>query len=652
MNRHTDTAHGKIEGVKRFFKHTIKRFRSIPLPARIGGGVVLLVLLYIWAFIIPTNVQFSYANKETCIGRVTLAPGLQNQRAGKDGFSVELKDRVSLFGVPLFSRNTCVSPVASPNEGRTKVSVAPFGLPLFSKTYGVNIPAMPKAQIATLKDAEVSAVKPLIIPLSEHDAVHAYTLTQGDKKAGCTPVDKGLSCEMSQLALEPSTPYELILHRGYSNDAPQKLETLQIRTLTAVQLVESSVKNDATVYDKPADFRFVFDRPLESTEVTLKRIDGEPAKIDAEFKVEGSTVIVTPKQAMARNAQHQLVIEQVTGKDGGSLSDPITTAFTLSGGPKVANVSIGGAGVSQSAQVIVTFDQPIKADADIAKLARLTGVNGSVSRASDTSIAFNIAGAPLCAAFSLVVDKGLPSGSNDEISAEAWKFDSRIVCGSSAVIGHSVRGRAITAYTFGSGSSTILFTGGMHGSEPSGMSTMQAWVTYLQSNAHKIPADKKVVIVPNTNPDGIAAGSRNNVNNVNIDRNFPASNWRPDIDTASGMIPTGGGTSAGSEPETQAVMAITRRLRPILEVSFHAQGRLVGANLYGNSTAVGTAYAQTVGYKTMFGTAEEEMGYSITGEYEDWMGQELGIPAILIELPTSSGNYLNSQLTALLNLLK
>jgi len=53
----------------------------------------------------------------------------------------------------------------------------------------------------------------------------------------------------------------------------------------------------------------------------------------------------------------------------------------------------------------------------------------------------------------------------------------------------------------------------------------------------------------------------------------------------------------------------------------------------------------------MIGNAEEVMGYSITGEYEDWMGEELGVPAILIELPTLGGNYFNSQLNALLRLL-
>jgi hypothetical protein len=62
-------------------------------------------------------------------------------------------------------------------------------------------------------------------------------------------------------------------------------------------------------------------------------------------------------------------------------------------------------------------------------------------------------------------------------------------------------------------------------------------------------------------------------------------------------------------------------------------------------------YAQTVGYGTMYGMAEEVMGYPITGEYEDWMGEELGSAAILIELPTPNGNYLGSQLAAIKKML-
>jgi protein MpaA len=639
-------------GVKRYIRAIVTRFLSIPLPARIGAGVALLVLLYGWVFIIPTNVQFSYTNKNACVGWFMVAPGIQHQRAGKDSYTVTPTDVTKVLGVPVFSRTVCVTPDSPPKEGRVKTSTAPFGLLLFSKTFGINTPSSPTANVGALKDKEVSAVKPLIIPLSSDDALQTYTLHQGDNRATCQSIaGQGLSCAMSELALTPSTPYQLSLFRSFGSQAPQKIAMLSVRTLNAVQLVDATVKSDTTIYDTPADFRFTFDAPLDGAEATLQRTDAPNTAIASTVKADGTTVIVTPKQPLARNATYKLTIKQVTGKDGGSLAEPIVANFTMSGGPKVTDVSVGPTVVAQNARIIVTFDQPIKADADIAKFAHLTGVNGTAARASDSSIVFTIASAPLCTAFSLVVDKGIPSGSNSEVSADAWKFDSHIMCGSSSVIGHSVRGRAIIAYTFGTGASTILFTGGMHGSEPSGATTMQAWVTYLQSNGYKIPADKTVVVVPNTNPDGIAANTRYNANDVNIDRNFPASNWRPDIDTATGTLPTGGGTSAGSEPETQALLALTQALQPRLEVSFHAQGRLVGANQYGDSTAIGVAYANTVGYQTMIGNAEEVMGYSITGEYEDWMGQALGTPAVLIELPTPSGNYLNSQMTALMKLL-
>jgi protein MpaA len=419
-----------------------------------------------------------------------------------------------------------------------------------------------------------------------------------------------------------------------------------------VQLVESSLENDMTIYDTPKEFTYTFDREIEAAEGVLRRSDGDKAVIAVALSTKGAVLTVTPEAPLERDAAYALQLDQVAGIDGASLAKPLKTAFTLSGGPKVASVSVGSSNVAQNATITVTFDQPLKEDIAIEEFARSTGVGASVAVISKNSITFTLSSASLCSAFSLVIDKGLPSGSNDALSTKAWKFDSRISCGYSSVIGYSVNGRAIISYTFGTGASTLLFTGGMHGSEPSGTSTMQAWADYLQSYGYQIPADKKVVIVPNTNPDGIATGARYNANNVNIDRNFPSANWRSDIDTATGLLPTGGGASAGSEPETKALIALTRQLRPRLEVSFHAQGSLLGANQLGDSVAIANAYGATVGYGSMIGNAEEVMGYSITGEYEDWMGEEMGVPAILIELPTQYGNYLSSQLTALLNLLK
>ena len=189
----------------------------------------------------------------------------------------------------------------------------------------------------------------------------------------------------------------------------------------------------------------------------------------------------------------------------------------------------------------------------------------------------------------------------------------------------------------------------------------------------------------------------------NIDRNFASANWQTDIDTSGGIVAGGGGatpmseccksceregtrdlkkplcpplplhacsrsfgspfevllfcfrlifrirkvTTPMSEPETRALASITTGLLPRLEVPFHASGRLVGANGFGDSIAIGNLYASCVGYTSMIGHAEETMGYSITGEYEQWAGEQYGTPAILIELPTSSGYYFSAHLNTL-----
>ena len=133
----------------------------------------------------------------------------------------------------------------------------------------------------------------------------------------------------------------------------------------------------------------------------------------------------------------------------------------------------------------------------------------------------------------------------------------------------------------------------------------------------------------------------------NIDRNFASANWQTDIDTSGGIVAGGGGATPMSEPETRALASITTGLLPRLEVPFHASGRLVGANGFGDSIAIGNLYASCVGYTSMIGHAEETMGYSITGEYEQWAGEQYGTPAILIELPTSSGYYFSAHLNTL-----
>lgn len=612
----------------------------------IGGTLSAVVLTYGLVFFTTKSVNFSYADTN-CAQHLLIGPGLQ--KFNSDDFEATFEGGLKLGNVNIASTKVCIKPKQTPEAGSYTASVAPFGSFFAHKRFTVTVPEAPTARASDIIGKQISTAEPLQIKLTSADVIHQYKLKIADKQSKCTQKDATLSCEVVSLALAQGTEYTAELRQEY-NGASKKVLEGRVETLRPLGLTGSSITNDQTIYNKPTEVLFTFDRKVERGEVSLVRIVGDSTeKIEVTQELNDTTLKVVFGE-LPREAKFRFDLTQAIADNGSSLAAPVAINFTTSGGPKVVSTSVGANSVARSARIIVTFDQPIDASSDLSKLARVEGVGGSVKRQSDTQLVYTIQGGD-CTAFALVLDKGLKSGSNGAVSKEPWKFNSRTICGSSWSIGSSVKGRSIVAYSFGSGANTILFTGAIHGSEPSSYTTMQAWVKHLQAYGDIVPADKRVVVVPNTNPDGIAAGTRYNSRNVNLGRNFPTKNWSASIQTASGTLPTGGGTSPGSEPEAAALISLTRQLRPRLEISFHAQGRLVGANKFRDSVTIGDIYAKIVGYRTIYYDAEAVMGYPMTGEYEDWMGEEMGIPAILIELPSHSGNYLNSQLPALRRML-
>lgn len=619
---------------------------NIPPLGWIIGSVLAVGVLYSLIFFIPKPVTFSYAER-TCVTQFVGFPDIQRTHA--DGFKVELEGIVQIGKVALYSTKVCFEPSETPQPGNMTASIAPFGGLFARKQITIQIPEAPVARASDIVGKTISTARPLTIQLTAPDVIHQYELRVADKSAACKQVDASLSCDVAALGLAHGTAYTAALYQTYKQ-ADKKVVEGKIETLQPLILATASITDGQVIYDAPTSATFTFDQPISEGGVSLVKVNGETTEPVATTVTRDGSVATMTFEPLARESQYRVLITDSLGENGSSLASPVTLNFTTSGGPKPNNVSVGSHSVARNATITVTFDQPLAADIDIAALARVEGVNASVRKKSDTQITFTIQGGD-CSAFTLVVDKGVKSGSNGELSKDAWRFNSRTICGYSWVIGTSVQGRPIVAYSFGSGSKTVLFTGGMHGSEPSGYTTMLAWAQHLQAYGDIVPSDKRVVIVPNTNPDATAANSRNNSRDVNIARNFPTANWQSSIETTRGTLPYGGGTSAGSEPEAAALIALTRQLKPRLEVSFHAQGRLVGANKYADSVGIGQTYANIVKYKTMFHNAEEVMGYAMTGEYEDWMGEEMNIPAILIELPSASGNYLSSQLTALKKML-
>jgi hypothetical protein len=139
-------------------------------------------------------------------------------------------------------------------------------------------------------------------------------------------------------------------------------------------------------------------------------------------------------------------------------------------------------------------------------------------------------------------------------------------------IGHSVRHRPIIAYHLGNPTArrTALIVGQMHGDEHAG-------VTVVNSIIHGNVSIEGINlwVIPTMNPDGDAAHTRQNAHHVDLNRNWP-NRWAH----LTGQYYSG--PKPLSEPETRAMYAFLRYLRPQFIVSLHQP-------LYGVDTTDGGA---------------------------------------------------------------
>lgn len=128
------------------------------------------------------------------------------------------------------------------------------------------------------------------------------------------------------------------------------------------------------------------------------------------------------------------------------------------------------------------------------------------------------------------------------------------------LVGTSVEGGEILAvHRWAEDASRVtMVIGSMHGDERAGSRVVR------RLRSAPLPDGADLWLVPTMNPDGAAADQRTNAHGVDLNRNFPR-HW---VAADAGMS-TWSGPAAGSEPETQAVMALLRQVRPRTVVVFH-----------------------------------------------------------------------------------
>lgn len=615
------------------------KYRMI-LAGMVGVGIGYAVLC-----VVPRTIVFSYAGT-SCRSELTLLPGYQRSSAAS--YQVRYDQVLRVGSTSVISGQTCVTPTATPTVGTHKLAAAPWDFRLFQVNYRVKTPAQPALSMQTpAKPIPLSTS--LQWSLSQPDTVFDYLIVAGEKTSNCEVKHRDITCPLNTLELTQGQAHDITITRQFNTEPPVALKTNPVTILPALHVVAASMAADQIVYEKPKSMTITFDKPLQSSRASLGVQDGEQIPITT--TINESMLTITWANDLPREKRIILTLSSTLGRDGSTLEDSYQLAFNTSGGPKITGSTVAAAGVAANARIVISLDQAIAPGQDIAKFMRVSSVPAAVTYVQN-QIIVQLNGAPACQSFNLALLPGLV-GVNGVAGTAPWSMDSRIICGRSQVIGYSIQGKPLVAHYFGDGASTILFTGGIHGNEPSSTHLLNDLIAHLQKEAYKIPAGRQIVIVPNVNPDGIAVGQRYNMRNVNIDRNFPESDWVSDIVIRNNEVVVGGGGAAPlSEPEAKALATLTSQLRPRLMMSFHARGSLVGANDAADSRTIASAYARSVGYRPMFDNAEDVMGHAFTGEYEMWIAEAFNSAAVLVELPDYQGRYFSKHQRALWDIIR
>lgn len=579
------------------------------------------LLLYSYFFIWRYPIQFSYA-ATSCVSRITLLPNAHQSIDSQD-FVMTLKG--GWGGV--FSTQVCASPSKVPSKGERYGATALFGGWLFRQQFAVIVPSAPVASVASIKKP-FSVSKPLKIPLNKTDNIFDYTLHVASKPTPCVSHGGHIECDITPHRLVQGEVYDTKLVRSFGEHKTVVAQE-KVTTLTVVTLARSSVEAGATLYPKQREFILETDKPLHNAQAKLIKIEGENRTEESiDTAIDAATIRLTAKNDLARDMPYELRIVRADARDGSGLDGDIVVPFRMSGGPKPSQVSASGQAVGLNDTAVITFDQNISKTQDIAKLTKVDGAPAEVSY-SGNQLRVKLANAPKCTNVSITLAKGVLS-EHDVPSAAEWKHSFRTTCRTVSTIGYSAQGRPIQAYYYGNGSETILFVGAIHGDEKSSSLILQDLMADLDVRAGLLK--RQVVVVPTLNPDGYAAGSRNNARNVNLNRNFATNDWQTDLRDTNGEVKGGGGTALMSEPEARAIANLSSQLRPRFVLSYHAVGSVVIGNLAGDSSSRAAAYASAVGYGNGTGRDAEIFDYAISGTYDDWLAQKLGVPSMIVEL--------------------
>lgn len=205
--------------------------------------------------------------------------------------------------------------------------------------------------------------------------------------------------------------------------------------------------------------------------------------------------------------------------------------------------------------------------------------------------------------------------------------DRGVIRHASSAYGTSVDGIPLTVYLPDSGNAELVILAAIHGDEP------ETTVAVSEALRCLPEGELRAAVILCGNPDGLVRGTRGNARGVDLNRNFPTSNWRPEPvfyksrandERDIALTP---GPEPASEPETRALLALLERLKPRAVVSLHSALACVDDS---GASPLGRQLSERCALPFL-----TEIGYPTPGSMGTWAGEQ-GLNLVTLELEDES----------------
>jgi protein MpaA len=210
------------------------------------------------------------------------------------------------------------------------------------------------------------------------------------------------------------------------------------------------------------------------------------------------------------------------------------------------------------------------------------------------------------------------------------------------VFGTSVEGWPLVVFETGDPRSAklTLVQCAIHGDELPALPMCLRMIEEIKQGTRGPPTGTRLMVQPLLNPDGMfrAKPTRQNSRGVDLNRNFPTSDWDRDAHkswtTRDKKDPRKfPGVAPNTEPETQAIVEFLKTHRPQKIISIHTPLGFLDLDTKGDDQKVRRAKYLAVNMSKNAGDFRFRSWGFFPGSLGNFAGREMQIPVYTLELP-------------------